>query len=110
MSSPARPTAPARAHLLRAHHVRCMLLLYMPATRTQIYLTAEQRTRLDRIVKRRGVPLAAVVREAVARYLDAAEPDLEAALAMTFGAMPDLEVPSRDEWDRREDGRPADRQ
>jgi hypothetical protein len=84
-----------------------MLLLYMAATRTQIYLTADQRARLDRLVQRRGVPLAVVVREAVARYLDEAEPDLEAALSMTFGSMPALEVPSRDEWDR---GRPADRQ
>jgi hypothetical protein len=81
----------------------------MAATRTQIYLTVEQRARLDRLVKRRGVPLALVVREAVARYLDEAEPDLDEALAMTFGAMPDLEVPSRDEWDGRGDGRPADR-
>jgi hypothetical protein len=84
-----------------------MLLLYMPATRTQIYLTADQRERLDRLVQRRGVPLAAVVREAVARYLDEVEPDLHEALSMTFGSMPELEVPSRDEWDH---GRSADRQ
>ena len=81
------------------------MLLYMPATRTQIYLTLEQRQRLDRVVRRRGVPLAQVVREAVDRYLDASEPDLEEALAGSFGAMPDLDVPSRDEWDAR----PADR-
>lgn len=81
--------------------------MYMPATRTQIYLTAEQRGQLDRLVKRRGVPMAVLVREAVDRYLADVEPDLEGALSMTFGAMPDLEVPSRDEWDH---ARPADRQ
>jgi Ribbon-helix-helix protein, copG family len=82
-----------------------MLLMYMPATRTQIYLTEEQRVELDRIVRRRGVTLAAVVREAVARYLADSEPDLGEALASTFGSMPDLEVPSREEWDAG----PADR-
>jgi hypothetical protein len=46
-----------------------------------------------------------VVREAVARYLAESEPDLDQALASTFGSMPDLEVPSRDEWDAG----PADR-
>jgi len=79
--------------------------MYMPSTRTQIYLTDEQRAGLDRIVRRRGVPLAAVVREAVARYLAESEPDLDEALASTFGSMPDLDVPSREEWD----GGPADR-
>jgi hypothetical protein len=77
----------------------------MPSTRTQIYLTEEQRAGLDRIVRRRGVPLAAVVREAVTRYLAESEPDLEEALASSFGSMPDLEVPSREEWDAG----PADR-
>ena len=82
-----------------------MLLMYMPSTRTQIYLTEEQRVGLDRIVRRRRVPLAAVIREAVDRYLADSEPDLSDALAATFGAMPDLEVPPREEWDAR----PADR-
>jgi hypothetical protein len=79
----------------------------MAGKRTQIYLTPEQREGLDRLVERRGVPLAAVVREAVVRYLAEEPPDLEEALTMTFGAMPDLEVPSRDEWDR---GGSTDRQ
>jgi predicted DNA-binding protein len=78
----------------------------MPATRTQIYLTAEQRRRLDERAKRRGVSLAWVVRDAVDAYLDETEADLNAALEATFGTMPDLEVPSRDEWDR---GYSADR-
>jgi hypothetical protein len=79
--------------------------MYMPSTRTQIYLTDEQRVRLDRIVRRRGVPLAAVIREAVTRYLAESEPDLEEMLSSTFGSMPDLEVPPREEWDAG----PADR-
>jgi Ribbon-helix-helix domain len=78
----------------------------MAATRTQVYLTTNQRQRLDELVQRRGVPLAQLVREAVDLYLEEAQPNLEAALAATFGAMPDLEVPSRDEWDR---GRATDR-
>lgn len=74
--------------------------LYMPATRTQVYLTEEQRRRLDELVRRRGVPMAQLVREALDHYLEETmHPDLETALATTFGAMPDLEVPSRDEWD-----------
>jgi hypothetical protein len=79
--------------------------MYMAATRTQVYLTADQRERLDRIVRRRGVSLAHVIREALDRYLAASEPDLDEALASTFGSMPDLEVPSREEWDAG----PADR-
>jgi predicted DNA-binding protein len=75
----------------------------MAATRTQIYLTAEQRRRLDELTVERGASLAQLVREALDAYLEAQKPDLEAALAATFGALPDLEVPSRDEWDR---GRP----
>jgi predicted DNA-binding protein len=81
------------------------VLMYMAATRTQIYLTAEQRRRLDRVVRRRGVPMAQVVREAVERYLASSEPDLEDALAASFGSMKDLEVPSRDEWDAGPAGR-----
>ncbi len=77
------------------------MLMYMAATRTQVYLTADQRQRLDRIVRRRGVPLAQVVREALDRYLAESEPDLDEALAASFGSMPDLDVPSREEWDAR---------
>jgi len=78
----------------------------MPSTRTQVYLTAWQRERLDELTRRRGVPLAAIVREALDRYLADAQPALGESLSASFGAMPDLEVPSRDEWDH---GRSADR-
>lgn len=48
-----------------------------------------------------------MVREAVDAYL-ASEPDRQAALDATFGAIPDLEVPSRGEWERRERERIGD--
>ncbi len=72
----------------------------MPATRTQIYLTAEQRRRLDELARRRGATLAQLIREAVDRYLEGAGPSATLALEATFGRAPALEVPSRDEWDR----------
>lgn len=75
--------------------------LYMPgAIRTQIYLTADQRRRLDELARQGGVSLARIIRDAVDGYLQAAIPDEEAALAATFGSLPDLEVPPREEWDR----------
>jgi hypothetical protein len=73
---------------------------YMPATRTQIYLTKEQRGRLDELSERRGTTLAGLIREAVDEYLDRVDPEEEATLEATFGVLPALEVPSRDEWDR----------
>jgi hypothetical protein len=74
--------------------------LYMPSTRTQIYLTDEQRGGLDRLAASRGVSMATLVREAVAAYLERVAPDPGPALEDTFGALPRLRVPSRDEWDR----------
>lgn len=77
----------------------------MAALRTQIYLTAEQRARLDERVAAEGRPLAALIREAVDAYL-AASPRVGAAeaLAATYGAVPDAEVPPRSEWSDREAG------
>jgi len=72
----------------------------MAATRTQIYLTAEQRKRLDELGRREGKTLAQVIREAVDAFIDQENPDVKKALDATFGAAPNLEVPSRDEWDR----------
>jgi hypothetical protein len=76
----------------------------MAAQRTQIYLTKDQRAKIDRIRHREGKSLAEVVRDAVDAYADERELDVAAALDATFGTMPDLAVPSRDEWDR---ARPA---
>ena len=74
-------------------------VLYMAATRTQIYLTEAQRERLDEIGRRQGKSLAELVRQAVDKYLSEYAPDARAALDATFGTVPDLDVPSRDEWD-----------
>jgi predicted transcriptional regulator len=74
--------------------------LEMSPTRTQIYLTAEQRRRLDELARRRGTTLAQLIREAVERYLETSGPDAAVALEGTFGSAPGLEIPSRDEWDR----------
>jgi hypothetical protein len=76
-------------------------MLYVErATRTQIYLTAAQRRMIDARARREGTTLAHVVREALDEYLVGDPVDTEAALADTFGTLPDLEVPSRDEWIR----------
>lgn len=77
--------------------------LYMPSTRTQIYLTAEQRRQLDQRGRRTGAPMARMIREAVDAYLTDDRPDVQAALDETFGTLPNLEVPGRDEWDRDPD-------
>ncbi len=71
----------------------------MSATRTQVYLTGDQRRRIDEIARAEGVTLAEVVRRALDAYLDR-DSDAEAALAATFGADPHAGAPSRDEWDR----------
>ena len=78
-------------------------MLYMGATRTQIYLTAEQRKKLDARRKREHKTLAAIVRDAIAAYLTAPapKPDYQKVLDETFGSLPDLTVPSRDEWEER---------
>ena len=74
--------------------------LYMAARRTQIYLTADQRKRLDERRRRERRTLADLVREAVDAYLADRSVDPAKALDSTFGALPKLEVPSRDEWER----------
>jgi hypothetical protein len=75
-------------------------VLYMPSTRTQIYLTVDQRRRLDERGRRTGVAMAHMIREAVEAYLVAEAVDVAAALDETFGALPDLAVPTRNEWER----------
>jgi predicted DNA-binding protein len=71
----------------------------MVATRTQVYLTEEQRLRIDQLAKAEGVTMAEVIRRALDAFLDD-EQDPSAALAATFGADPGAQAPSRDEWDR----------
>ena len=68
------------------------------ATRTQIYLTDEQRARLSERARATGRPVSELVRKAIDDLL-AADDDLDA----TFGSAPGIgpKVPSRDEWERR---------
>ena len=72
----------------------------MSATRTQVYLTDEQRQRVDALAELEGVTMAEIIRRALDVYLKDEDPDPELALAATFGAAPDAMVPDRDEWDR----------
>ena len=80
------------------NRVRCCILRCM-STRTQIYLTDDQRRRIDELASAQGLTMAEVIRRAVDGYLDG-QADPRAALAATFGSAPDFDVPSRDEWDR----------
>lgn len=82
----------------------CCINCCMSATRTQVYLTAEQRAGLDERARAEGTTLARLIRAAVDTYLAADVDDIERdeVLAETFGACPGLaeRVPARDEWDR----------
>jgi len=72
----------------------------MSATRTQVYLTDEQRRRIDELSESEGLSLAEIVRRALDHYLDASVPDAGQSLTATFGAIPDMVGPDRSEWDR----------
>jgi len=72
----------------------------MPATRTQIYLSEEQRRAVDQVAAVEGVTMAEVIRRALSAYLDQLSPDPQPALSATFGAAPEAAAPTRDEWDR----------
>jgi predicted DNA-binding protein len=75
-------------------------LVSMASVRTQVYLTVEQRARLDELAQSQGTSLAALVRLAVDQFLAEEGPDPVTALNATFATMPDLEVADRAEWDR----------
>jgi CRISPR/Cas system-associated protein Cas7 (RAMP superfamily) len=75
----------------------------MAATRTQVYLTEDQRRLIERRSRRTGESLAHMVREALDAYLVDDERALQAALDETYGAEPDFEIPSRSEWERGAD-------
>lgn len=72
----------------------------MSATRTQVYLTEQQRRRIDEVSRAEGVTLAEIVRRAIDAYLAGGDVDPARALAGTFGADPGAEYPDRGEWDR----------
>ena len=90
----------ARSRDLEAKGGVLYTVLYMSATRTQIYLTQRQRAQLDELGRREDKSLAELIREAVDLYLERGPVDLQRALNDTFGSCPDLEVPDRSEWDR----------
>jgi len=71
----------------------------MSATRTQVYLTEDQRRLIDEIALAEGVTMAEVIRRALDVYL-VADRDPGPPLAATFGADPDARPPARHEWDR----------
>ncbi len=75
----------------------------MASTRTQVYLTKEQRAKLDALAKREEKTLAELVREAVDRFLAEEPVDRDEILKKTFGIAPDFEVPPRSEWNRNFD-------
>lgn len=70
----------------------------VPASRTQIYLKPHQRQRLDEIADTRKVSFAAIIREAVDRYIESAPVDPTSALDSTFGAAPAAAAPDRGDW------------
>lgn len=72
----------------------------MSSTRTQIYLTTEQRARIDELASLQGISLAEVVRRALDAYLSDVSPDTEETLRSTFGADATIRVPDRGEWSR----------
>lgn len=75
--------------------------MYMSSsTRTQIYLTPALRRLLDETMRREHKTMAQVIREALDVYLVKPEVSPEEALEETFGSMPDVRVPPREEWDR----------
>ena len=71
----------------------------MSALRTQIYLTEEQRHRIDDLASSEGLTLAEIVRRALDAYLPTVG-DTADALRGTFGAAPDITAPDRDDWSR----------
>ncbi|MGA9874920.1 MAG: CopG family transcriptional regulator [Solirubrobacteraceae bacterium] len=80
----------------------------MAATRTQVYLTEDQRREIEQLRARDGRTLAEVIRAALDEYLathgpaagEARRRETQRVLDETFGSIPDLEVPPREEWDR----------
>jgi predicted phage gp36 major capsid-like protein len=78
------------------------------ATRTQVYLTAEQRRQIEELRAADGRTLAEVIRTALDEYLathgQAAKEkwraETQRVLDETFGIAPDFPYPDRSDWDR----------
>jgi hypothetical protein len=80
----------------------------MAATRTQVYLTEEQRRQIEELRARDGRTLAEVIRTALDEYLathgraalERERAETRRVLDETFGVAPDFEIPPREEWNR----------
>jgi hypothetical protein len=80
----------------------------MAATRTQIYLTEKQHRQIEELCVGDERTLAEVVHAALDEYLTTYRPQITAEalsqrqhiLNETFGSMPDIEVPQREDWNR----------
>ncbi len=80
----------------------------MAATRTQVYLTEDQRREIEALRASDGRTLAAVIRAALDEYLathgraamERERAETQRVFDEAFGSMPDLEVPPREEWNR----------
>jgi hypothetical protein len=78
------------------------------STRTQVYLTQEQRDRIEELRAHDGRTLAEVIRTALDEYLATHGREAEEArrekrrrvLDETFGVAPDFPYPNRDDRDR----------
>lgn len=70
--------------------------------RTQIYLDEDQDRRIRARARAEGTTKSAVIREAIDQFLKhrSRRASLQAHLDATFGSMPGIEAPSRDEWNR----------
>jgi hypothetical protein len=82
--------------------------LYMAATRTQVYLTEEQRRQIEELRAHDGRTLAEVIRTALDEYLathgravlERERAETQRVLDETFGIAPDFQIPPREEWNR----------
>lgn len=80
----------------------------MAATRTQVYLTDEQRRQIEELRARDGRTLAEVIRAALDEYLEThghearerERAETQRILDETFGIAPDFPYPDRSDWDR----------
>lgn len=67
----------------------------------QVTLTPAQRDALERRAIREGRTVAELVQDAIDHYLVRGDASLvNAASSRTYGALPDLDLPSRTEWNR----------
>lgn len=86
----------------------CCILRCMAATRTQVYLTDEQRRQIEELRARDGRTLAEVIRAALDEYLEThgqvarerERAETQRILDETFGIAPDFPYPDRSDWDR----------